>query len=70
MSESNEDIYITQNRFSGIVFPTSEVDEIMQWDSFLIKTDAKKQVEKKDNEQTSFTRGVVVMNDAKVLARK
>ena len=41
MSKSNEDIYITQNRFSGIVFPTSEVDEIMQWDSFLIKTDEK-----------------------------
>ena len=29
MSESNEDIYITQNKFSGVVFPTTELDEIL-----------------------------------------
>ena len=57
ISESEEDIYITQNRFSRVVFPTSEVDEILgnAVGQFSDKNGRKKQV--------------VVVNDAEVLAR-
>ena len=71
MSESDEDFYITQNTFSGVEFPTIELNEIIcnPVKEFDEKNESKKQAQDKDDKQTSFNRGVVALNDGEVLAR-
>ena len=71
MSESDEDFYITQNTFSGVEFPTIELNEILgnAGKKFDDKNESKKQAQDKDDEQTSFKTGVVTLNDGEVLAR-
>ena len=71
MSESDEDIYITQNKFSSEVSPTKELDEILGnvTEEFVYDNQSENQSQDEHDEQTSCKRGVVALNDAQVLAR-
>jgi hypothetical protein len=50
-SKSDEDIYITQNTFTGVEFPTIELDEILRnaVGEFDDTNESKKQAQDKDN---------------------
>ena len=71
MNGSDEDFYPTQNTFSGVEFPTIELNEILgnAVEEFDDKNESKKQAQDKDGKQTSFKRGVVGLNDGEVFAR-
>ena len=65
MSESDRDFYITQNTFSGVEFPTIELNEILgnAVEELDDKNESKKHAQDKDDEQniTEYYRGILRM---------
>ena len=60
MSESDRDFYITQNTFSGVEFPTIELNEILgnAVEELDDKNESKKHAQDKDDEQNHY-RGIL-----------
>ena len=65
MSELDEDFYITQNTFSGVEFPTIELNEILgnAVEEFDDKNESKKPAQDKEDEQNitgEYYRGLLI----------
>ena len=63
MSESDEEIW-TQNTFSGVLFSSIELNEILcnRAQQFCFEKESEKEFQYEPNEQKSSKRGVVAVN--------